>query len=179
MSLSTIRAYKIPVTGWKNTIQIATVVREPGQRFYSFRAGFRESIKLYKTVVERNESAARRRLKNGLTVGTHAPFGDDCLLGARVGANYYARFPKKALSEINDFEAIDKTYRQALSSVEKFRTANLDYFTDRDRSPLGTVLRTPLYLEQLDFRVEVLDADKSLARFNDNLADFTRRHPQR
>ena len=145
----------------------------------SFRAGFRESIKLYKNVIERNEAASRDRLKHWLTVGTHAPFGEFCLLGARAGVDYYSRYPKKALSEINDFAAIEKTYQKVMSSIEKLRAANVDDFAGSDWNSLNNFLKTPFRLRQLDISIEVFDVETSLAKFKENVAGFNKRYPQR
>lgn len=144
----------------------------------SFRAGFRESVKLAKGIVGQTDRMARERLRSWLTIGLHAPFGKFCLLGARVGVSFYLRQANRALALINEFQAIETVFAQALSAVGRAPEAHDAPATEGLPDPLETFLRTPVNFERVGLVADVADADASGRLAAENTAAFERRHPR-
>lgn len=97
--------------------QVSNITAFNTSPFDSWKSAFRECTKLASSIIENGDNIDNEyRLDIWKNRGKNRPFGLECTLGAKQGADFgaYYRGQVKVLNKINDFNWLYETYEEAM-----------------------------------------------------------------
>jgi hypothetical protein len=98
--------------------QVSNITAFNTSSFDSWKSAFRECTKLSSSIIENGDNVDNEyRLDVWKTRGKNRPFGLECTLGAKQGADFgfHYRGQVNILNKINDFDWLHETYEEAMA----------------------------------------------------------------
>ena len=98
--------------------QVSNITAFNTSAFDSWKSAFRECTKLSSSIIENGDNVDNEyRLDVWKTRGKNRPFGLECTLGAKQGADFgfHYRGQVNILNKINDFDWLHETYEEAMA----------------------------------------------------------------